>query len=190
MITIGWPRRSAFAQVLGTLTGRRRLLSALVGTGAAWALTNAGSVGARQEPEATPAVEPDKPVPVNLVSKIAGEDFANDWLRVITESELMTEQTHARQDLASGAEAASAAVDCSRFRSYSAMAYGAEGPITVRLEVSPDDGITWFWHPDGESPALQHPVLQGMLVAPRCRLVVVNRHPVEQAVAAWLVLVR
>ena len=173
----------------GALTGRRSVLSALIGTSAGWALAGEGAVEAHQERPSPVLGDAPAPLPVNLVGKIAGEDLANDWIRVVSEPGMLTTHTHGGAPIAAGETRSSTPIDSSRFRSYAAMAYGAEGPITLRLEISPD-GETWFWHPNGESPALQHPVQTGALVTPLCRLSVVNGHTAEQDVQSWVVLAR
>jgi hypothetical protein len=128
---------------------------------------------------------------VNLVAKLAGEDLTRDWLRVVPETDLLTAATHPNVTVDPGATAYSEPVDCTRHRTCSAFAVGTGGEITFRIELSPDDGATWFWHPNGESPPSQYPAAQfGPLVARRCRLAVTNRNPRPQAVNAWLVLAR
>ncbi len=183
---------SSLTRVLGALTSRRPLFSAIIGTGAALALATTSEVEAQQATAmaSQPEADEESPVPVNLVAKIAGEDLANDWIKVVSEPDMLTTHTHESPEIKAGEALPSAAIDSSRFRSYSAMASGQSGPVSFRLEISPDDGLTWFWHPDGESAVDQYPVMSGGLVAPRCRLVVANQDPADQIVQSWLVLTR
>jgi hypothetical protein len=176
-------------QVLGALTSRRPLVSAMIGT-AAWALGRASQVDAEQETLSQPAAEAEAPVPVNLVAKIAGEDLVNDWMKVVSEPDMLTTHTHESLEVKAGETLPSQPVPSAQFRAYTAMASGQTGVITLRLEISPDDGLTWFWHPDGESAVDQYPVMSGSLVAPLCRVSVVNRDPADQTVQSWLVLTR
>ena len=130
-------------------------------------------------------------VPVNLVSKIAGEDLTNDQLKVTHENVLLPAQTHEGVTIEAGATQASEPVDCAAYRQFMVMAYGDAGPITYLVQISPDDGKTWFWHFNGESESSQYPLVQtGPVVAPRCRLVITNAHTESQSVYGWLVLGR
>ncbi len=183
---------TSLTRVLGALTSRRPLFSAIIGTGAALALATTSKVEAQEATAmaSQPPADGESPLPVNLVAKIAGEDLVNDWIKVVSESDMLTTHTHENLEVTAGEALPSAAIDCSRFRSYSAMASGQKGPVSFRLEISPDAGSTWFWHPDGESAVDQYPVKSGVVVAPHCRLVVVNQDPADQIVQSWLVLTR
>ena len=184
-------RDVSFPRVLGALTSRRPLLSTVVGLVTGGALTSPSGGGRTyQDTDDQPIPEPLAPVPVNLVAKLAGEDLVNDWIRVVSEPTMVTTPTHRGVPIEAGTVLASEGIDCSHFRSYSVMASGEQGALTLRLELSPDGGVTWFWHPDGESVAARFPVLSGRIVAPQCRVVVENRHSGSQVVQSWLTLAR
>lgn len=123
---------------------------------------------------------------VLLANKIAGEDLSNDVLKVVDQ----TQQSHSLvfdASISPNVDQASASFDSSVFRRYCIAAYGDSGPMKVKLRISPDNGVTWFWHPNGET-LNQYPVQMGDVTNPLCQVVVTNAHTATQHLRAWLTL--
>ncbi len=127
---------------------------------------------------------------VSLAEALAGEDLVNDRSKVSPETAQLLTPTQSSVSLATTIASNSAAIDCSNFRKFTVMGYGGTGPIKLLLQMSPDGGTTWFWHPNGETSTTQFPSQIGDIAAPLCRLVVTNTHTATQNVWAWVCLNR
>jgi hypothetical protein len=183
---------NGFKSRFGWLGNRRAFLTGVAGSAVvSAAVAQTGSTRAALQ-EATPvpgAQESDRPpMPVTLVSKLAGEDLVSDWIRISDEPGMVTTVTHDQIEIDPEATAPSAVIDTARI---AVTAYADAGDISVRVEVSPDNGGTWFWHPFGETEPSQFPAVQmGSLVSPLTRVIVTNLSEQRQTVRCWLVLAR
>jgi len=122
---------------------------------------------------------------VNLKSLIAGEDLTNNIL--VGGAKTVTTQTQTNTSLANNASNSSSAIVSGIYRKYRAFAAGASGNLDLKLEVSPDNGVSG-WYYINDSSGSQFPIIAGDLTAPYVRITVTNQAGITQTISAWLVL--
>lgn len=136
------------------------------------------------------------PMSVNLATTIAGEDIPNDRTKTSNEVVMSNTNTHNAVSVLNGSAGTttnavySSAIDCSNYRNYAIAGWGASGNIQLLFQISYDGGSTWLWHPNGMTSANQFSSQMGQVLAPLCRLAVMNTSGSTQNVTAYLCLGR
>lgn len=137
------------------------------------------------------------PIPVTLVTTIAGEDIANNRMMISDEVVLSNTNTHNAVSILTGSVGTitnavySSSINCADYRTYSMVGWGADGNIQLLLQISFDGGTTWLWNPNGFTTASQFVCQQNLLYpTPLCRVAAVNTSGSTQNVTTYLALGR
>lgn len=122
---------------------------------------------------------------VTLGTQLAGEDQTNNIMT--GGAKTVTTTTQGGVSVGASAQNSSASVASGIYRKYRVAGAGSSGNIDVKLEWSPDNGVSG-WYYVNNSGSNQYPLIVGDVIAPYVRVTVTNQAASTQTISAYLVL--
>jgi hypothetical protein len=129
-------------------------------------------------------------VQAELVTRLAGEDLVQDWIRVAPRSEQVTHVIQGTS-VAANASVSGDVLDVTGYRKFGLIAIGYGGNLTVHVDVSANGGVDWIGGlPDGDLVGAYINYQPRDLLVTNMRVTVTNSATVAQNFNCWLTLGR